>query len=112
MRVLVLCVTLLGILGACGSRIDNRQSFDGVYFRAKAKAVDKRVSLADFEATVSPLSASMKGAREAVQYEAIKYCINNYGTSRIAWAGVAPETESTQWAIDGDQATFRGRCDP
>lgn len=109
MRAIIISVLALGVVAGC-NRADERILFDGQAFRGKAKHVEKS-DRRDFTATVSPVSASVEGAREAGRYEGIKYCIEEYGTSRIAWAA-SPDAEPQSWSIDRDAVTFSGRCQP
>jgi len=97
------------ILGACAIKSSDRVLFDGHAFRAKAKVVDKKVSRADFTVTVNGVSASLDGAREAGRYEGTRYCIENYGTSRIKWK-VGPDTEPQNLRITDNALTFAGTC--
>ncbi len=103
-------VALMLTLTACAGQRERQVAFDGHVFKAKASAVDKAVSRADFTATVSGVSKSLEGAREAGRYEGTKYCIVNYGSSRINWA-VGPDTAPAQLRVVDDSLTFAGRCD-
>ena len=97
-------------LAVSGCVKENRNiPFDGVVFKTKTKKVDD--NLADFVAYVSPVSASLEGAREAGRYEGTKYCISNFGTSQIDWT-VGPETEASKLIITEDTLTFQGQCNP
>jgi hypothetical protein len=87
----------------------DRVLFDGKSFRAKAKPVNKRVSPTEFTITVSGVSASLDGAREAGRFEGTKYCVQNFGSSRIAW-NVGPDTEPQKLRIENDKLTFAGAC--
>jgi len=109
MRMLTLTVIGLVLLAGC-SRNDDAILFDGQQFRGKAKHIE-RSDRRSFTASVSPISASLEGAREAGRYEGIKYCIEGYGTSNIAWIS-GPDDEPQTWSIDRDTATFTGRCEP
>ena len=109
MRTVILTVLGLALLAGC-SRDDDRILFDGQAFRGKAKHIE-RDDRRSFTATVSPVSASVDGAREAGRFEGVKYCIQQYGTSRIAWA-TGPDDDPQTWSIDRDTVTFTGRCKP
>ncbi|EEX11259.1 putative lipoprotein [Ruegeria lacuscaerulensis ITI-1157] len=102
-------LAVLTVLAACSGNAEDRVLFDGQAFRAKAKVVDKKRSPADFTVTVKGVSASLDGAREAGRYEATRFCIQNFGSSRIAWK-VGPETEPQTLRIDNDSLTFAGKC--
>ncbi|MWD27582.1 hypothetical protein E0K89_008870 [Aquicoccus sp. SCR17] len=96
-------------LGACtGAREANRVAFEGVQFRSKlAKKIDGRRN--QFAVAVSPVSASLEGARESARYEGIKYCIANYGSSDIEWL-VGPDAPVASLGISDNTAHFRGNC--
>lgn len=102
---LVACIALT--VGC--SKKDNRVLFDGLYFKAKAAPVDKKKTLTVFTVSVNDVSQSLDAARSAGGYEGTRYCIANYGTSKIDWA-VGPETEPQKLAIDKDTLTFQGTC--
>lgn len=106
-----LLIALAAVLAvpAC-NRVDDRILFDGAAFRGKAAAIDKADRRA-FTASVSPASATIDGAIEAARYEGTKYCIENYGTSAIAWT-VGPDTPRENLVIEGDTLTFQGACRP
>ncbi|MDC0343549.1 hypothetical protein OAN15_00715 [bacterium] len=105
---LILSALALTIVAGCSS---NKEVilFDGQAFRAKVSK--DRDARRNFFATVSPVSASTEGAREAGRYEGIKYCIMEYGTSNILWT-LSPDAEPQTWSLDGDTVTFSGTCRP
>lgn len=109
MRIYILMALSALIVAGC-SRSDDRIRFDGEVYRAKANFVDRDDRRA-FTASVTPVSASLEGAREAGRYEGVKYCIEEYGTSKIAWSA-SPDDEPQAWSIDRDTVTFAGRCQP
>jgi hypothetical protein len=111
MALVALCAGALLLLAACASREDRMTPFDGFYFKAKTGAVDKKVTRANFTATIWAVSQSLDGARAAGRYEGTKYCISQYGTSQIDWT-VGPDTAPEQLRIVDDTLTFSGRCDP
>lgn len=99
-------IAVAALLGACQSQED-RIAFDGQYFRAKAKRIDGNFD--QFTVSVKPVSASLDGAREAGRYEAIKYCVTNFGTSEIAWT-VGPDMPQSALQIEKDAVAFQGTC--
>ncbi|WP_050928115.1 hypothetical protein [Aestuariivita boseongensis] len=109
MRTLIIAALACSVIAGC-NRKDERILFDGQAFRAKATHVEKS-DRRDFVASVSPVSASLEGAREAGRYEGTKYCINEYGTSQITWTA-SPDAEPQAWTLDRDTVTFAGRCEP
>lgn len=104
-----LAAALIGALAlpACGNR-DEDVAFDGQFFNARAKKVDGERD--QFEVTVKPFSASADGARAAGEYEAIKYCIDLYGSSDIIWQR-GPDDEDGL-LVAGDTLSLRGACAP
>ena len=108
---LTVAVAALSLVTACGlvKPPDDRVTFDGKSFRAKAKAVNKKAMPAEFTVTVKGVSASLDGALEAGRYEGTKFCIQNFGSSRIAWK-VGPDTEPQNLRIADDKLTFAGTC--
>lgn len=107
----ILSLALVVGLAACGQNDKNQAVFDGVAFKTKTSSVDKKTSLADFSATVFGASVSLDGAREAGRYEGTKYCIANYGSSRVDWV-IGPDSDPSQLTLVDNAITFRGRCDP
>jgi hypothetical protein len=99
---------LLAILTGCQSSED-RLAFDGFYFKAKAADIDDDRSR--FTVTVFKVSQTLQGAREAGAYEATRYCIENFGTSRIAWVA-PPDAPAESLTIVDDTLTFQGECNP
>lgn len=96
-------------LGAGCTKREDRMLFEGHYFKAKAQAIDKKATLADFTVSVKDVSASLDGARAAGGYEGTRYCIQNFGSSRIDWT-IGPETEPQHLPIDKDTLTLQGTC--
>ncbi|WP_209504448.1 MULTISPECIES: hypothetical protein [unclassified Ruegeria] len=109
-KALIVVLALAGV-SACGlvKPSADRLLFDGKSFRTKAKVVDKKTSPADFTVVVKGVSASLDGAREAGRHEGTKFCIQNFGSSRIAWK-VGPDTDPQKLSISDDQLTFAGTC--
>ncbi len=99
------------LVSSCGliRPSEDRVLFDGQAFRAKAQVVDKKVSPTDFTVTINGVSASLDGAREAGRYEGTRFCIQNFGSSRIVWQ-VGPDTEPQNLRISDDKLTFAGTC--
>lgn len=103
---LLVCVTLA--TSAC-SRLqkDDGVRFDGERFRIKASRVNKD-DRSVFTVAASPASKTLDGAREAAVYGGTRYCIEQYGTSLIAWAH-GPEDDPR---LDGDRLVLEGQCKP
>ncbi|MFC3615741.1 hypothetical protein ACFORG_18455 [Lutimaribacter marinistellae] len=111
MKAIVMFAAMSGVVlsAGCGERRENRVLFDGLYFPSKAAAVDKKVSLADFTVTVQDATQSLDAAREAGRYQATRYCIDNFGTSRVDWV-VGPDSDASQLRIVDGDLVFRGTC--
>lgn len=105
---IILLLTAAVATSAC-SRLkkDDGIRFDGEKFRIKASKAD-RDDRSLFTVFASPASKSLDGAREAAAYGGTKYCIQEYGTSLIAWAH-GPEDEPR---FDGDRLVMEGQCKP
>lgn len=106
------CLAVAALVSACGTSISsNRVLYDGVGFKAKAKPIDKKTSLAVFSVEIKGADRSEVGARAAALHGATKYCVINYGTSRIAWL-VDPADEDTPLTLTDGRARFQGTCTP
>lgn len=106
-RIPLLVTLAAGIaLSACGSQ-DTRVAFDGIYFRTKARKIDDNRRA--FTATVPRASTTLDAARRAGEYEGTRYCIENYGTSRIKWV-VGPDTPPTSLRLTDGTLVFQGEC--
>ncbi|MFK7752006.1 MAG: hypothetical protein AB8B51_05610 [Sedimentitalea sp.] len=87
----------------------NRLPFDGFYFKSKTSKF--KDGLDEFTVTVFEATRSLDGARQAAGFEGTRYCIANYGTSKIVWA-VGPQTALDALSVSDDQVVFSGRCNP
>ncbi|MDK3016196.1 hypothetical protein [Pseudodonghicola flavimaris] len=103
-----LTVLCLAMLAGCTEK-DKEMTFDGVYFKTKAKAVDRKASVADFRVEVKDAGKSLDGARQAGAYEATRYCIENYGSSVIHWIN-GPEDAAEALVFDKGDLILRGVC--
>lgn len=106
MVVLGACVSA-ALMGCVSKEARNILPFEGIYFKVKVKG--PRQDRAHFTAEVRDAAQSEKGARQAVHYEATKYCIAYFGTSTIAWE--SDPMEGPFDLVDGDW-TLRGVCKP
>lgn len=107
MRAITL-LTLCAALAACGNVRKDKLSFDGQYFRSKASKIDG--DRRNFTVQVRPATLSVEGAQEAGRFEATKYCIENYGNSRVDWL-VGPDDDPSSYVIEGDSLTLQGTCE-
>ena len=100
---IVLCA---GLLAGCTST-DDRILFDGHYYNAKLRKVERQLD--QFIVTVKPVSKSLVGAREAGRYEAVTHCVNLFGSSDIVWSA-GPDALEGQLNIEKDVLTLAGKC--
>lgn len=96
----------LVLVSACTDS-SKRIAFDGQYFRAKAKKVDKTRHA--FTVRVRDVSRSLEGAIEAGRHEGISYCVDNFGSSAIEWT-VGPDTPPEELQITDNTLVFQGVC--
>ncbi len=110
--VLLILATVTAVSGCSKARdlVSGREklAFDGQYFRADLSA--SKEDRAAFAVIVRDAAKSIDGAREAARYEATKYCIEQYGNSRVDWA-VDPDAEEGQLVITGGDLNFNGVCE-
>ena len=99
----LLCV---GLVAGCATP-DDRILFDGHFYKAKLRKVDRQLDV--FTVSVKPVSKSLTGALAAGEYEAIKYCVTNFGNSDILW-NLGPDAPQGQYRIENDTVTLQGRC--
>ena len=104
---LVLLLAAVAMLVACGPRSD-RVTFNGVYYKAKAKPVEKEDVLT-FAVKVPRVDRGFQGALLAGEYEGTRYCLENAGTSDIDWAN-GPEGDEGTIPVSNNTMTFTGRC--
>lgn len=105
--ILLTCAALA--LTACGNRKKEDQfAFNGIFFKSKADKVSKE-ERDHFVSVVKDATQDLAAAREAGRYAATRYCIAEYGTSRIEWA-ISPDNENIV-PVDGD-LTLEGYCRP
>ncbi|MEP2030079.1 MAG: hypothetical protein ABJI96_15365 [Paracoccaceae bacterium] len=107
MRILVISLLAVALIASCNKR-KNQIAFDGQYYKTKVSKLND--DLAQFQINVSPVSASLDGARAAGRHEATKYCVENFGLSDTTWVA-GPDAELANLNIDGDTLLLRGMCD-
>lgn len=102
-----LALVALAVLAGCTER-EERVLFNGNYYPGKARA--EKQDRRNFTALVRRAGRGIEGAQQAVLYEATRYCLDNFGTSEIAWKGAPEGTEGPVYARSGDTVTVTGRC--
>lgn len=104
------CCCVAVLVAGC-NRPEDRVTFGGYYFRTDASPIDKKNTLRDFTVSIRNVEQSLDGARAAGGYEGTRYCIKNFGTSRIDWT-VGPATDPQNLRITDGRLSFQGTCDP
>lgn len=110
-------LTVLKLLALAGATValagcaedQNRLSFGGVYFKTQTRKLD--ADPRQFFVIVDQATRSLDSALQAGAYEGTKYCIPNYGTSRIRWT-VGPDTPPSQLRVTDNAITMAGACNP
>ncbi len=101
---------LLGALALSGCAAltgEERIAFDGAYYDARQASLGPEGR--EVVITVRPVSQGLTGAREAGRYEAVKYCVAQFGNSDIDW-DIGPDAPAGALPVAGDVVTFRGTC--
>ena len=101
-----LVLLMLVVLAGCTERKE-RVVFDGNYYPPKSRA--EKQDRRNFTASVSRANRGIEGAQKAVVHEATRYCLENFGTSDIAWAA-AQTGEGPVYTRSGDRVSVAGRC--
>ena len=108
LRGIGIATVVLALLAGCASR-EQRVLFDGNFYPPKSRG--DRDERRNFTATVGRVSRGVEGARKAAVHEATRYCLKNFGTSDIVWAGVAEGESGPVYLRSGDRITVEGRCE-
>ena len=107
MRIAIAMLVAVLMLGACTEKTA-RVYFDGKYYPAKAKHQsrdDRKV----FTATVRRAAQGLDGARSAALHAGTKYCIENFGTSKINWV-TGPDADQSVIVSSGGNVVVSGEC--
>ena len=96
-----------GVVVAGCTDSKNRIPFDGQYFRTKVSKVDGQREVSTVR--IRDVARSLDGAREAGRHAGNAYCIENFGSSEIAWS-VGPDTPPEELRIEDNTLTFAGIC--
>lgn len=99
-------ITVVMVAG-CTERA-KRVYFDGKLYPTREKAVSKD-DRAAFTVSVRKVAQGIDGAREAGRHGGSKYCIKNFGTSRIEWVN-GPDDPQETMQINNGNLTLSGRC--
>lgn len=114
-RIAVALLCGAAVLAGCANvrdKLSNSEkvTFDGHYFISSVDRLDRK-EREHIKVYVRNPQQSLKGAREAGRYEAVKYCIKEYGTSRIVWIS-GPDVEDGALVYDKGRLMFEGKCNP
>ena len=99
----------LALTGCKGLNKETRQTYDGLYFPVKTKALDKKTRREVFIVQVSRAAQSVESAGKAAHHEGTKYCIANYGPHQIEWL-VDPLGDPEALQVVKDTLTVQGTC--
>jgi hypothetical protein len=111
-RGVILGICALLALSACGRLFGQGEgtgeaSFGGLKFDAKltASADDRRA----FTVVVREAARNIEAAQEAGRYEAVAYCLYNFGASDMEWTA-GPDLPADQVVLEDGALTMSGRC--
>ncbi|MFB9150776.1 hypothetical protein [Roseovarius ramblicola] len=102
-----MALLVVALAAGCTERSE-RVLFDGNYYPAKARG--EREDRSEFTATVRRADNGIEGAQKAAVHEATRYCLRNFGTSEITWAGVPAGEDDPAYIRSGDRLSVSGRC--
>lgn len=71
--------------------------------------LDRQDDRRDMAIAVENRGAGLDDVREAVRFEATRYCLQTFGSSDTAWQ-TDPATGDWAYATDGARLLFRARC--
>ncbi|SFP70408.1 hypothetical protein [Tranquillimonas alkanivorans] len=112
MRRAAVSLLLVALLPACG--IGDRLGIGGTRMASEVAFPFEAELLADsmsrkFAVAVDAGTAGVDAVREAVRFEATRYCLGTFGASDKTWVR-DPATGDWAAARDGSVLTFQGRC--
>lgn len=88
---------------------DERQTYDGFFFRTKSAPVDKKTNPESFVVQVSNATQSIEAAGKAAHHEGVRYCIERFGPHQIKWA-VDPLAEPEALQLSKGTMIVKGAC--
>lgn len=96
----------------CGKIKDRKTkseyTFDGVVFKSKVEKVTKE-DRSHFKVEVRKATQTLDGAKEAGRYAATRYCIEQYGSSKVEWIS-GPDQENAALTVVEDDLWLEGIC--
>ncbi len=105
---LTLAVPLMGCDQAKAKLARNSYFYQGVTFKSKIEK--SKESRQDFRVVVPNASKGLTGAREAARVGANRYCIENYGSTDMTYAGQSPDSENEDLILTDGKLVFSARC--
>jgi len=94
------------VLPGCGDRAA-KVRFNGEYYPAKVSR--DRDAREQFQVAVRRVDRGLTGAREAGRYEAMRYCLKEFGTSDIDWVN-GPDAEDGRLQVSNGRLVLNGEC--
>ena len=108
----VLALSLIASLAACERAKDkltrNSHVHEGVTFKTKIEK--SKESRQDFRVVVRNATNGLTGSREAARVAAARYCIENYGSTDMTFAGQSPDSKNEEVTMTDGKLIFSGRC--
>ena len=104
-----LAALLLGTIVALPGCADRSAQvrFNGEYYPAKVSR--DRDAREQFQVAVRRVDRGLTGAREAGRYEAMRYCLKEFGTSDVDWVN-GPDAEDGRLQISNGRLILNGEC--
>lgn len=101
----------LGVAGCSNLALTNKSraesTYDGVFLKSRAKKVGDDRS--HFQVEVRRASLSLDGAKASGHHAGTRYCIEQYGSSKIDWIS-SPYVENEALNLDQDTLILEGVC--
>jgi len=106
-RIGLFCLAGAFAMAACGKAGD-RTLFDGNYYPVKLQ--EDRDDRRTFTVSVRNTEQGLAGAREAGRHEGVRFCVETFGSSDIAWKNGGPDAPEAALLRSGGDLIFSGRC--
>lgn len=103
-----LVATLAGCERAKEKLTRNSFTYEGVTFKTKVEK--SKESRQDFRVVVRNATSGLTGSREAARVAAARYCIDNYGSTDMTFAGQSPDSDNEELTLTDGKLVFSGRC--
>ncbi len=103
----LLLVTAVAVAG-CGPKNEERVLFNGIYYKTKSDTTNKE-DRKQFQSVVRRPEQDIRGALEAGRHEGQRYCLKNFGTSKIEWTR-GPDDPGAALYVDGSRLVLTGTC--